>query len=358
MKIALLNLPLDNNYGGNLQRFALMKILNDLGYEVVHIYLVNDDRLYWFSYPCLYVKGFVKKYLLHKNHSVSDDLNRILTYKKRLEHVLPFYEKYIKHSERCVTVKDVKRISLDYDSFIVGSDQIWRKDMTHSLGWENFLFSFLNGKKDVKKIAYGASFGNNKNLYSKSDQVKFKYLYSNFDAVSVREDDAISILSNMGCNNPIPTQVLDPTLLLDKSVYEDLIKGSFDKQRTDGKIFCYVLDKSSIVDNIVAKKSKELGIDALVMGITVNDEASIPTWLKCIHDATFVITDSYHGVVFSILFNKQFVFCGNAKRGNSRVESLFRMLEINPEDIDYSTVNNNIRKWRKKSIGFLKEALM
>ncbi len=358
MKIALLNLPLDNNYGGNLQRYALMKVLGDMGYDVIHIYLELDDNLSWYHYPFLYLKGVIKKYILHKNTSVFDDLNRILTYKNRLQIVYPFYEKYINHTPKCVSLYDIKEVCGElYDVYVVGSDQVWRKDMTHSIGWRNFLFSFINGKTDVKKIAYAVSFGNTNMQYSSSEQKEFSRLYSEFDAVSVREDNAISYLYSMGCEIPPPIHVLDPTLLLKREEYEILFNNLSVDVTTSGKIFCYILDQNPTNKRIIEKKSKELSADTVIMGIGVDDKVSIPTWLKYIYDSLLVITDSYHGVIFSIIFNKQFIFCGNAKRGNNRVESLYKMLEIDPKEINYKRINNNINRWRDKSLEFILNAI-
>ena len=318
-----------------------------------------DNRISFYRYPLLLIKGIIKKYALHKNHSIFDDITRLTSYQKRISLINPFYEKYINHTEKCLTADDIAKVTHGcYDAFIVGSDQIWRKEMTHSIGWENFMFAFL-GEQKVKRVAYGVSFGKDVVSYSTSEKEIFANLYKTFDAVSVREDDGLSLLQKMGCKKPEPSQVLDPTLLLKGDDYVDLFASQSDTIDVKGKIFCYVLDDDEHIREIINHKSEELGLQVVRVGISGNDEVSIPQWLKCIYDASYVITDSYHGVVFSILFGKQFLFCGNEKRGNSRVESLFRAIEIDDvKKLDYSRVKTALEINREQSMRFLRKTLM
>lgn len=352
MKIALLNLPLDNNYGGYLQRYALMKTLQGMGHSVEHVFLVNDTRINMVKYLILYIKGIVKKYIYHKIEHIDADIRKMKVYDRKMSSVYTYYEKQICHTKICYNVRDLKKICTNFDIFVVGSDQVWRKDMTaSSLGWQNYLLEFLNNTK-VKKIAYGASFGIDKTNYTKSEKRKFAELYSQFDAVSVREKSAISLLAQMGCKRPIPVQVLDPTLLLDKQCYIDLFKNRTVLSNSKNKIFCYVLDANEDINRIIQLKSKEMNLDCCFMDIATED-FNLPLWLQSFFESTYIITDSYHGVVFSIIFNKPFLFCGNERRGNNRIESLFEYLKINLDKIDYRIVNENISKCRMSSLAFI-----
>ena len=184
----------------------------------------------------------------------------------------------------------------------------------------------------------------------------FSMLYSGFNAVSVREDSALTILKQVGCTNPIPKQVLDPTMLLTKEDYYHFFKNNPNKKNLKNKIFCYILDVDAEKQSIIDNKVKELNMEAFVMGISSDEEFNVSVWLESIYDSSFVITDSYHGVFFSLLFNKKFLFCGNSRRGNARVESLFRLLEVT-EDLDYNVINANIEKMRKTSLSFLENSL-
>lgn len=155
MKIALLNLPFDNNYGGNLQRYALIKVLQGMGHEVEHINLQCDYSLPWYKYPYSIPKRIIKKYLLGEKkvdvllEKHNEDIRKIID-----ANALAFYEKYIPHTFEVRNVSGIKKLlnSGNYDAVVVGSDQVWREGMTHSIGCENFFLKFV--PDDIKKIAY------------------------------------------------------------------------------------------------------------------------------------------------------------------------------------------------------------
>lgn len=356
MRIALLNLPIDNNYGGNLQRYALMKVLQDMGHDVTHISLFYRAKLRWYIVPFAYMKRFVYKYILRRSIVINQEAWINQLYNKKWNIVKPFYSKHIKHTQPCYNVKDILRVIVGkYDAFIVGSDQCWRKDMTKSIGWNNFMFDFVKNS-ETKLIAYGVSFGKDVNMYKGSEFSEFKSLYEKFYAVSVRENTALNILDEMGCYNPVPVQVLDPTLLLPPADYIKLFSDINLDSPSRGKVLCYVLDKTEEIINFAYKKAIGLNTEAVFYGISDDKGLSIEMWLKSIYEASFVITDSYHGTIFSILFNKPFKFCGNEKRGNARISSLFETLGISDE-FDYGEVNNKIELWRGLSKEFLQKSI-
>ncbi len=356
MKIALLNLPLDNNYGGNLQRYALMKVLQDMGHEVTHIQLRYRAKLKWYVTPFVYAKRIIKKYVLFKQVEINLEKQINELYDKRLEIVLPFYEKYIKHTEICYTASGISKLTKGkFDAFIVGSDQCWRKEMIDSIGWGTFLFDFISDN-NAKRIAYGVSFGINKAKYDVIEKKVFQKLYNYFTAVSVREKSGLQILAEMGCLKPRPLQVLDPTLLLCMEDYLNLIETEKSPSSAKGKVFCYVLDKNVQIEQIAQNKASELRTDVVYYGLYSGEKLSIEMWLKSIYEAEYVITDSYHGTIFSVLFNKPFKFCGNERRGNDRIKSLLETLIISSE-IDYDKTNEVLLLKEKESLSFLRDCL-
>lgn len=356
MKIALLNLPVDNNYGGNLQRYALMKVLQDMGHDVTHIYLKYRRELPMYKKPYSYTKRFVLKYFFNKNIHINQEgyFNRLEDLK--IQKILPFYNKYIKHTECCYSIRDVRRKTKGkFDAYIVGSDQVWRKSMCIPIGWRNFLLDFTKGE-DVKRIAYAVSFGTDSSEYNEDDYDSFQKLFSTFDIVSVREKSAIKILNSIGCNTEYVVTCLDPTLLIEKSEWKKLFYSTKLEEPTKGKIFCYVLDMTKEIEKIINEKAKELKCPVVIAGLS-NTTLSITEWLMSIYDADYVITDSYHGTVFSIIFKKRFIYCGNMRRGNSRVESLFEILGFNTEiekNTNSEIVKNNIIQYKKTSVNIFK----
>lgn len=238
---------------------------------------------------------------------------------------LAFYEKYIPHTFEVRNVSGIKKLlnSGNYDAVVVGSDQVWREGMTHSIGCENFFLKFV--PDDIKKIAYSVSMGTNKNEYSAQQTKKLAKLYGRFDAVSVREESALKMFQENGWIKPKAEWTLDPTLLLSAEDYLTLIKERNDvKDITIEKIFCYALDMNDSIKN----ELNSCGLPYVINGLLDAGIVSIEQWLNNIRCCDMVITDSYHGVVFSIIFGKKFKFMGNARRGNDRVGSLMKILDL------------------------------
>lgn len=332
MKIALLNLPVDNNYGGHLQRFALITFLKRMGFNVIHINLVSKSQLIWYKKIYSYTKRFILKYFFNKNIPIllEKKINEQNLIKNKLSN--NFYNKYIPHTSPVYNLKDIKSICQnDFDAYIVGSDQVWRKSMTSQIGLENYFLKFIKDK-NVKRIAYAVSLGQEQNELTKKDLKILSPLYQKFNGVSVREIDALYKFKDYEWNNPKPVLAIDPTLLLHREEYMELIKKSQTVSQTDKKIYCYILDYNQNVENKIATIALNKGLSYIIQGLNTTNIVSIEQWLRNIKDAHMIITDSYHGTVFSIIFNKPFIFLGNNKRGNARIQSLFQLFEIKEED--------------------------
>ena len=357
MKIALLNLQYDNNYGGNIQRYALMTVLQRLGHDVTHMNLrFNFNHLTTKEKVKKNIKKIVYKYILRKPFVDSPQENFQRKYVQSCEVMDRFYNKYIQHTNIIGSKNELKK-NIDYDLFIVGSDQVWRKSIASFYGIETYFFDYL--PDNMKRIAYGVSLGISENELDIEDINNLTPLYQKFAAVSVREDSALQLFKQYGWNKPLAEQVLDPTLLLTQNDYLELINGGF-TVRPNGNMFCYILDPSPEKNNIIKNYEKEKGLNSFVVGLSTEKQMSMQQWLRSFSESKFVITDSYHGVVFSIIFNKQFKLINNAFRGNARFESLFRLLDISAQEdtIDYSRVNARINKLRIKSIDFLRHSVV
>ena len=361
MKIALLNLPLDNNYGGNLQRYALMKVLQDMGHDVTHIYLKQKYILPWYKIPYSYSKHFIKKYVFRQKDTLilyEQYLNK--RNEERLSLTLKFYEKYIKHTPVCYNIKDIVRLCRNqYDAYMVGSDQVWRKGSTGQIGLENYFLKFSKGE-NVHRYAYAVSFGVEGTPLSKREKNRLNELYRNFDAVSAREISALEMMKNYGWTNPEAVLCLDPTFLLEADDYDFLIEESNAINSTGGKIYAYVLEKTIKTDFILDYYKRRMEKEVVEVGLADTSNVSIGQWLNNIRNAVMVITDSFHGVVFSIIFRRPFIFLGNKGRGNARITSLFEILHLgSPENemSDYTHVDKYLSALREFSINFLKKAL-
>lgn len=358
MKIALLNLPIDNNYGGNLQRYALMTVLQRMGHDVTHICLLSHASLPWYKVPFSYFKRLFKRYVLNdKRVDVLYERNTNERYKESLKQTSLFYQKYIKHTSVCFTIRDIKKeCKGNYEAYLVGSDQVWRNHSTGQVDIKDFFLSFTL-KEDVKRYAYSVSLGKDDNLFSEAEIKCLRKLYNFFNLVSVRESSALRLFEQYGWNNPLASLCLDPTLLLDAEDYLAIIRNNKVEEMTEGKIFAYILDESDNNDRAIQLLSKQLSKSVILTGLESATMLSIPQWLNDIRCADFVITDSYHGTVFSIIFKKPFLFLGNQERGNTRIFSLFDTLHIHVDNgivSDYEEVDTYIKQMRKESMDFLK----
>lgn len=362
LKVALLNLYYDNNYGGNLQRYALVTVLQRIGCDVTYIYMrQNWNNRSWGYWLKKTTKQFVKHYiLLRKKESVFLWREENSFYVKSIGATLPFMERYIPHSSVIygeIGLRRFVRLS-KFDAFVVGSDQVWRHQFTRRYGVSMWFLGFLPKNYSGKRIAYGASFGVEEVEFTKEEQDFIKPLYGRFDAVSVRELSGLGLLQRYGWISPQAQCVLDPTLLLRTEDYIKLIEASETKPLL-GKMLCYVLDWTEEKERVVSELSQQLHMEPTFCSIKGTEQVSVEQWLRYFYEADFVVTDSYHGFVFSVVFNKPYRVFNNSFRGGTRFDSLFRILNLsnNGESVDWGRVNEIVDEWRANSTAFLKNTL-
>ena len=356
MKIALLNLQYDNNYGGNLQRYALMTVLQRMGHDVTHLNLrfkfYPDSKLkflkilFWRTYD---------KFIKRKSISVFQEKRQKRDYIQRCETTDTFYNKYIQHTPIIETKKDLVKYT-DFNMFIVGSDQVWRKDYAqmHDIG--TYFFDYLKDSPSPK-VAYGVSIGKNSMELSQAETSKLTELYQLFKAVSVREQNALKLLRNLHWNKPQARLVLDPTLLLTINDYKKIIQEE-NTTNPSGNLFCYILDLNTTKEKIIKSIAQSKLLTPFYVDLDKR-RCSIPQWLRSFDEASFVITDSYHGVIFSIIFKKPFFLLENKSRGQSRFQNLSESLgiEFDSSKMNWDSVEKKISLGQQESINFLIENL-
>lgn len=352
MRIALVNLPFDCNYGGNLQRYALVKVLTDLGHDVEHLFLLYRSHIPWYKKPYIYAKrlasrilgkGYVPFNLEAINNRMADERDSV---------ALSFYNRYIPHTSVITDRNELSRFAKGYDAFIVGSDQVWRKKIVGFFGLSTFFLDFVTDSR-IKKIAYAISFGTDKNELSPREISKLGMFYRSFNQVSVREDSGLDLLQDYHWNNPYPIQCLDPTLLLSKRDYEQLIEA-VDTHMMSGNMFCYVLDLTQDIEKRIQLIAEEKGLIPYIMSTDIVEvKISIEQWLRCFRDAEYVVTDSFHGLVFSYIFEKPHLALANSFRGNARMESLERIF-LHQQTLRLADYEPYI-KLKEESLHFLKQ---
>ena len=351
MRVGIITLTLENNYGGILQNFALQKVLKDMGHTPM--------TCRWTGYTNL---GFIKSALI----SVLKGLKSFPTTPWAYNHSRKGLEDFIKQNINYRFYKDPNKFLKWFtpDAMIVGSDQVWRPKYNNHL-YSSYL-DFVP-TPSIKRIAYAASFGVGEWEYSAEQENKCRDLIGRFDAVSVREQSGVDLCKgHYGVN---AQWVLDPTLLLEKEVYESLCESI---PKSDESILVYMVDYSESIKQQAEELSKITGLPIRIIeadkGVTAGD--SVAKWLAAFRDAKYVITDSFHGTVFSIIFEKQFWTIGNVERGLSRFESLLQLFNLQErliqpinvntikieKTIDWFQVNNSKNIQIAKSLNFIKVA--
>lgn len=355
MKIGVLNLPFDNNYGGSLQRYALMIVLERMGHEPIHLNCryVSEGRG---SKTVDKLRKTIQKFFLMLDEA---GINSGLNYKygSSLSQVDRFYGKYIRHTPVISCDDDMKSYA-HYDCYMVGSDQVWRRRyIIEKIG--KYYFDFLS--EDTLRIAYAVSFGDEEDDYTERECEKLYPLYKKFKAVSVRENTGLSILNARGWNSPKAVQTLDPTLLLSPKDYWDIILQNKTTE-PKGKLLVYVLDERGLAEIIIKKNGLNARYQRSEVAIDSRRPVSVPQWLRNFAEAECVITDSYHGLIFSIIFNKPFYVIINEKRGASRFHSLLDLFSLeanglNLKKSDWNIVNKRIESHKAYSLRFLINSL-
>ena len=344
MKIAILTQPLHNNYGGLLQAYALQHYLGTLGHDAITVDFTTQRKPRLWGIKSITLKAF-QKYILQ--NSIASILPPSDKYKRMVgQHTKRFAAKNIRTTQPIYSLKEFSYIKqYQFDAYVVGSDQVWRP--AYSPGIPAFFLSFLNEADKAKRIAYASSFAvDHCEEFTPAELKEYASLLSRFDAVGVREDSAVELCwKNFGVT---AEQVSDPTLLLDKSVYSQLVLQD-NVPANKGDMMVYVLDKSPEKQQIIKKVADELGLTPYTVMPGIDGiYPPVTQWLRGFMDAKYVVTDSFHGVAFSIIFNKPFIAIGNQDRGLARFTSILKMFDLesrlvfDPAEITSLLINDPI----------------
>lgn len=364
MKIGVLTVPFNNNYGGFLQAYALKMVLTKMGHDVVFINRRRNrpKRLRFFVR-----QFFLACHLMKDRNAQMIEKISVNTNLFKFHYLEPISQEY--YSKRQLK----KCLKLGINCFVVGSDQVWRYRYAQD-SIDDFFCNFL-WHTGIPRISYAASMGTNTIEYPEYKRKICARLLSEFSAVSVRESTSADLLRKYFGAKDVEV-VLDPTLLHGQQLYIDLFKEKYPKPEHD-YIFTYILDDNIELRNAIndfANKKKIAIVDMKAQTGNINLLNPLPPveqWLYSIYYSKYVVTDSFHGTVFSILFQKPFYCFGNEERGLVRFESLLDMLGLNDKlsndtgrleeiltkDICWDRVNCKIHQEQERSFSFLNNAL-
>lgn len=365
-----------NNYGTVLQAYALQHVISKLGYESEIINFKRDT--------VLKTKDTRKKYfrLFQKLRQTPDLLlifypfvknrnrNKVLNFNK-------FRNNYLKISQKKYdSIEKISEDEVNYSLFITGSDMVWSSDRSNNLD-----IYFLQFTKTNKRIAYAPSFGSS--MLSKQEQKYYKDLLDGFVHISCRERNGVNIVKKLTGRNDIPL-VVDPTLLLKKNEWVN--KFNLSNLKAKPYVLCYLFEGlSKELKSKVYKFAKSLGYNVKFIPMSFKDhlldcvfrtEGYGPIeYLQLFFNASFVFTNSYHGLLFSLIFEKSFLVIKRKKHKHwaqfeDRLESMLSYLNLSERFIDeesilhkdivninYVSILKKFEILRKYSIGYLEESI-
>lgn len=350
------------NHGASLQEYALLKFLKNEGHnaQVIHYkpkYLSGHFNLMGVN-PKFNMAIIKHLYLLAKLPSRLKALKRKRAFDQ-------FHKKYIPtDSVLYQSNEDLKKNVPDADVFICGSDQIWNSYFQNGKDLAFYLNFVPNNKI---KISYAASFAIDELENSVKPLVKENV--SSFNAIGVREISGLKILQELDINNAV--QVLDPVFLLDPVFWEK----TFVKPISDKYIFIYDFDSNPLIKKIALHLKKEKGYQIF----TVNENIEYADrnfflqgpeiFLSLVFNSKFNITNSFHAVAFSLIFEKQFVVINRTEKINTRMRDLLLLFDLGErlisteeefqilENINYDKMGINKDSHIKRSKEFLINAL-
>lgn len=369
------------NYGGNLQAYALTTYLSQHGYQAEQISFRGNfdvpkkkqkrDLRFWTTLPFRAIKSLIIRGLKIVEESIHHVSQR------RMRAFSDFNDRVIPHSSQVYTCDNIRNCVHEYDAFITGSDQVW------NLKWYNpeFFLQFVPSEK--KKIAYAASMAAD-HLTTEQKKIVENHL-RDFDAISVREEEAVTLLSPLASVQIV--QTLDPTLLLSGDDWDHICS---ERKISEEYLFCYFLSSNRKLRRLARSFAKKNHLKLVTIPhsggwIKTSDigfgdvrcfDASPEDFLSLIKYARYVFTDSFHAVAFSHIYQKQFFvfnrkkdeemssrisgitaifgteerFCYDADRANMQyIASL--------KEIDYNRKNSMFDEMLKNSVSFFIDSL-
>lgn len=379
-KIGIITISKTNNYGAELQAYASQKKLQLLGYDAELIdylyYKHRDHKETKDSAPAIAfsISEKIKHTLLYRIVSPFYEdflcffINKINIRKKNFKN---FHQNNTKYSPEYRSIKDLYEAKHPYDVYIAGSDQIWNPSTGTSMA--PYFLEFA--PKDKLKMSFASSFGVSE--IEERYYPLYKNYISNLDVIGVREEDGVQLISEISKKEA--TRVLDPTLLLNKEEWRNVIDEPINREKK--YVVIYVLHESETLIKIAHYIKEKLGLEIIKLTKRAYSNASYPEvinvenqgpsgYIDLFMNASFVLTNSFHGTAFSTNFNVPFFAVLNRERkNNSRMINFLKTVGLEERivwediesfdsldalfEINYEEANEVLENERKASVRFL-----
>lgn len=352
MKIGILTFHLAHNYGAVLQCYALQEVLGRMGHQVSIINYQQPYILEQFKPKRLFgIRSFIKTLV---NGGIKDYIYRsTLPYIKRLNFE-NYRKRFLKETAPCYTIKDIPY----FDLYIIGSDQPWNPDLT---GGPDLVYWGQFEKKERSKIVTYAMSGSIEAI-GKVGWDNIRHYCNKFDYLSFRETvlaDRFTSLLEERCFNS-----LDPTLLTTAQIWLPMLNYKWQKRKY--VLLYHVGGPNEIIDSMTHKAKEIAEQEGLELIDASNYLYSPSDFISLIKYAQYIVTASFHAMVFSIVFHKAFVVVKTGQASDIRFNNLLSILEIektNLKDIDnisipvkpnYDKIDKHLEVMRKSSMDYLK----
>ena len=384
MNIGILSLYYDNaNYGGQLQAFAMQHILEQTGNDAEQICLVEKplERIGKKQLVLDLLRGKIRLFEKIKRRILIKIKSFFMSKKNITKSKFADFANNIPHSEKVYNVDIVGELNDKYDMFVFGSDIIWNP-MVNSYRQSSLTWTYFGDFTDKPKVSYAASFGG-KNIPEDFLIKAVKYLNS-FSAISVREKSAKRIIES---HSELKVKaVLDPTMLVDYAVWNGFIRND---NEYGNYVFAYILSGRTESRNIARLTAQKFNIKLVTVpfvgdfnfhDLRFGDEQlnslSMSDFLNRIKHTKCVVSDSFHAIVFSIIFNVEFVALLRSSEldkgeNNSRIKDLLKLFscedrlvtkscnykEVLKNRLDYDKINLILKKNRGECVKWINAAI-
>lgn len=336
-RVGILTINDNTNYGNRLQNYAVQTVIEKYGFEVetitnkTHYGEGLREKLKKYNYNPKIVFDKVKKKIIYRKY------RRVID--SKIKNCTEFNDRYMKLSKYEIKKENIpNNLANEYDYFVIGSDQVWNPNADRV---SNIDFATFSPKE--KNISFSASFGVN--------EIPEQYLklyeegLNNIDKLSVREFKGKEIIEEISGRKDAKVLV-DPTLVLTAKEWENMIKKP-SQEVPDKYVLTYFLGKTSKKrEKFIKNVAKKYGLEIINLG-SLKDEKYYDMdpseFVYLFKNANLIFTDSFHGCVFSIIFEKAFYALNredHQKSMNSRINTLFEKLELNNtlEELDINKV--------------------
>ena len=364
-KVGIITFHNEQNYGAVLQAYALQETIKKLGCESYIINYIEPIEKYWKS---IFTE---KQKIANIKIWLKIMITNIVYFKKNRKRKKNFYKfinKNIKLYGKYKNERQLKDNAPEFDVYITGSDQVWNTKITKGLK-DAYTLNF--GTSNITRASYAASLGNDK--IDESEIAEYREKLKILNKISVREDTGKEILEKILHRNI--ELVLDPTLLLDRKDWNNVKSDSKDEKKK--YILIYDLEKNNIVYEVANEIKEKLKIPIVNFRrkrwkkIIGKYESGPEEFLNLINNAEIVVTNSFHGAVFSIIFHKKFYVIPHTTTF-SRTKNLLRILNLekqiigdkkqikdilSEEEINYELVEEKLKIERQKSIKYIEKVL-